>query len=169
MKAGKRSVGAALYANCGDLIVSFSVDEIARVLLGQEVSRAPVDRVAKLGSIPFEGQAIPAWDLGELLSLRKPSAARVWIIASVPVAGARRLFALGCDDSIAVRQQLLHLPLPPGFFSSRPGAVIGAFATSEIREAGLAPTGFALSASHLLAGEELQAIARAADDGKLTW
>ncbi len=170
MNGGKRGAALALYADCGDLVVSFGIEEISRVLLGDGLRRLAVDPDAKLGGVLFDEHPIPAWDLAQLLGLRKASSAGVWIVIATFIAGAPRTFALACDRSIAVRPQQLHLPLSLRLFASRPGAVVAAFETTVLGDgAGLAPTGFALSAAHLLAGEELRAVAAAAAQGKVKW
>jgi hypothetical protein len=160
----------ALYAGCGDLVLSLPIEEVVQVMLAEGVGYSVLDAKLRLGTVLFDSLPIAALDLSHLLGQRKPSSARVWIIATTYLAEGVRRFALSCDRSLAVRPQQLDLPLPPRLFASRPGAVLGAFETTSIREAAeVAPTGFALTAAHLLLTDELAAIRAAAGQGKVSW
>jgi hypothetical protein len=169
-KAPRRAAGVALYADCGDLVVAFSIEEIVRVFLAEGAVFAPIAPATGMGSVAFESERIPAWDLGYLLGLRKMSTARTWIVLTSSVDGKQRQFAISCDRSLAVRPRQFELALPARLFTSRPGAIVGVFTTESMGGDGeLAPTGFAISAAHLLLSDELQAISAAASEGKLSW
>jgi hypothetical protein len=165
-----RSAKLALYANCGDLVIAFPIDEIVRVSLADGAAIPLLDATTHLAAFPFDGEQIPAWDLGHLLGMRKSTSACMWIVFATIVDHKLRRFALSSDRSIAVRPQQQALPLPVRLFASRPGAVTSAFETKAISDdADLAPTGFTIASSRLLVEADLQAIARAASQGTLTW
>jgi hypothetical protein len=168
--ARRQVANLSLYVACGDLVVAFPIDEIARVLLADDIAVSSVDPKTQLSSISFEDDPIAAWDLGHLLGLRKVSAARAWIVIATVMDRKRRRFAVSCDRSLAVRPSQVDLALPARLFSSRAGAVTGAFSTQALdQSADLAPTGVALSAAHLLNADELRAVAGASAAGKLMW
>jgi hypothetical protein len=160
----------SLYVSCGDLVLAISIDQIARVLLIDQLQRSTRIGAGELTSVPFEGLALPAWDLRLLLGLRKPGAAQTWIIVSSPLEGHPRRFAISCDRSLTVQQRVPERPLPARLFTSRPGAVTAAFDTRLLGGSGdLAPTGFALSIAHLLLADELAAIQLASRQGQVAW
>jgi hypothetical protein len=160
----KRALGLQL--GCGDLALAISIDEIDRVVLATDLRvHAAVD--GQPARVELEGEdAIPAWDLAQLLGAKRPSSMRTWIIVQTEVGGAVRRFALGCDRSTAVQPLALDLPLPPGLFAKRAGAVKAAFITTSTT---LAPTGYVLTAAHLICQDELAAAGRAASQGTVRW
>jgi hypothetical protein len=195
--APRRAADLSLYVACGDLVVAFAIDEIARVLLADDRTPGFIDPKTQLSGLSFEGELIPAWDLGYLLGLRQVSAARTWIVIAAAIGesralgvgtataspagpgraapvgsmeGKRRQFAVSCDRSLAVRPSQVDLVLPGRLFNTRVGAVTAAFTTQALdSQSDLAPTGVALSAAHLLGPDELRAVAGASAAGKLMW
>lgn len=165
----KRTAGLALYATCGDLVVAFGIEDVVRVHLAETVTARLVDPTALLHAANIDDERLPAWDLGALLGLRRPTSARAWIVLTTGAQGGR-LFAVSCDRSLTVRPVRVDLPLAATLFTSRAGAVRGAFATASLtEESELAPTGVLLAASALLSPDEQRAAAKASSEGKVTW
>lgn len=159
----------ALVVTCGELVVALPALEVRRVYLAEEVTARPLE--APLWAVAADGTehgaALPGWDLAGLLGLRRASARSVWI--ALEPDGRGRSFAIACDRSLIVAPLTLALPLRPALFTSRPGAVRGAFFTMEELGAELAPTGFLLSTRDLLTAEELASASTATSTGKLKW
>ena len=164
-----RGQALALYVTCGDLVLAFSISEVVRVYLGEEV-RAETLAGGELRAARLSDDTLAAWDLATLLGQRRPSAAAAWLVLRH---GDRdRRFAVAVDRSLAVRplHLPLPLPLPPSMFTARRGAVRGAFATGGLTdEHELAPAGVLLSAAELLDADDITAAQRAAATGRLSW
>lgn len=170
--AARRTVAPAmsLYLTCGDLVLAISIEQIVRVLLIEELARSPRIAAGDLTSVRFEGLTLPAWDLRSLLGLRKASEPQAWIIVGPRRDGYLRRFALSFDRSLTVRPRFPEQPLPAQMFTSRAGAVTATFDTRLLSGSeDLAPTGFALSAAHLLDAEELAAVELASRHGEVAW
>lgn len=170
MTAATNPAGSlALVVACGELVLAVPALEVRRVYLAEEVTPRQLD--ASLWALAAEGVELPGWDLAGLLGLRRPSSRRVWI--ALEPDGRGRSYAIACDRSLIVVPLALALPLRPALFTSRPGAVrgafLGTFANVSEQENELAPTGFLLSTRDLLTAEELASASAASTAGKLAW
>lgn len=155
----------ALVVTCGELVLALPALEVRRVYLTEEVTARPLE--VGMWAVRAEGAELPGWDLAGLLGLRRASTRSVWI--ALEPDGRGRGFAIACDRSLIVASLALALPLRPALFTSRPGAVRGAFLTMDELAKDLAPTGFLLSTRDLLTAEELATANAATSAGKLAW
>jgi hypothetical protein len=129
--ASGAAAGLRLFVRCGSSTLAIDTGPIERVLL--------TDETGGLIPVPAEGPApdswlgvldaggrYAAWDLGRMLG--GAATARAWILLSPKTAWGGVPCALRVDACVQVARLVARtLPLPPGLFARRPGALRAAF------------------------------------------
>lgn len=152
----------ALLAKVGELVVAFDARQIYQI---HHVSDLPAkQRESNIYSLELEQQSIPGWDLGELFGYGP--ATNAWIVVEVKSGSASvaRKFGLRVSACITVRELPPIKALPKKLYSTRPGAISGAFSTEGIAELPDTPSGVVIDLSHVLTPVELDAGMRIARD-----
>lgn len=125
------ATGLRLFVRCGSSTLALDTAPIERVLLTEETSGfipvrdTPAAPHAWLGVLDA-GDRYAAWDLGRMLG--GAATARAWILLSPKTAWGGVPCALRVDACLQVARLVARtLPLPPGLFARRPGALRAAF------------------------------------------
>lgn len=137
----------------GELVVAIDAASVSRALRTSDVSARRVE--GGLHALELEREAVPAWDLGELLGLGVMT--QSWLVIERELGKARRRFGLRVGRCVSVRTLPPTVPIPAGIFAARGGALAAAFSTAGVDELDGYPSGVVLDLRRLLSAPELEA------------
>jgi hypothetical protein len=148
----------ALMALCGDLVVAIDAMAIREIRRADETPVRAVDGGLSLLELDGElgREAVPAWDLGELLGIEAESLA--WAIVELPGLGYR--IGLGLGRCVTVQSLPVCRAIPRTIFASRPYAIAAGFSTVAIPELADHVSGVVIDLSGVFNEGELAVLAK---------